>query len=149
MESTDKSSCCGVGNDTLVSVGLVLLRLAAGGFMLTHGWQKLSNFETFSAMFPDPVGLGPGLSLGLIVFAEFFCSILLLVGLFTRLAAIPLIIGMAVAAFVVHGADPFAAKELSLIYLFTYVALVFTGPGKFSIDYLLRNVYAKIRVPFV
>ena len=149
MESAHKSGFCGVGNDTLVSVGLVLLRLAAGGFMLTHGWQKLSNFETLSAVFPDPVGLGPGLSLGLIVFAEFFCSILLLVGLFTRLAAIPLIIGMAVAAFVVHGADPFAAKELSLIYLFTYVALVFTGPGKFSIDYLLRNVYAKIRAPFL
>ena len=57
--------------------------------------------------------------------------------------------GMAVAAFVVHGADPFAAKELSLIYLFIYAALVFTGPGKFSIDYLLRNVYAKIRAPFL
>jgi putative oxidoreductase len=78
------------------------------------------------------------------VFAEFFCSILLILGLFTRLAAIPLVIGMAVAAFVVHGADPFAAKELSLLYLFIYVALIFTGPGRHSVDYVLRIVYAKI-----
>ncbi|MDD2996001.1 MAG: DoxX family protein [Paludibacter sp.] len=145
MENTTKSTCCGISNDTLVSYGLVVLRLAAGIFMLTHGWQKLSNFDTFSAVFPDPIGLGSGLSLGLIVFAEFFCSILLILGLFTRLAAIPLVIGMAVAAFVMHGADPFAAKELSLLYLFIYLALIFTGPGRHSVDYVLRNVYAKIQ----
>lgn len=148
MESANKSNCCGVDKDSLTSVALFVLRLAAGVFMLTHGWQKLSNFEMLSAVFPDPIGWGSGLSLGMIVFAEFFCSILLILGLFTRLSTIPLIIGMGVAAFVIHGADPFAAKELSLLYLFMYVVLLIAGAGKISVDYLLRNFYAKICAPF-
>jgi putative oxidoreductase len=97
-----------------------------------------------SNVFPDPIGLGSELSLALIVFAEFACSILVMLGLFTRLSIIPLIIGMLVAAFVVHGADPFASKELSLLYLAIYIAIGFVGAGKFSFDYLLRNVYSKV-----
>lgn len=144
MKNNNQPTCCGINNDTWNSVGVLILRLAVGIFMLTHGWQKLSNFEMLSSVFPDPIGLGSSLSLGMIVFAEFFCSILILLGLFTRLSAIPLIIGMLVAAFVAHGNDPFAIKELSLLYLSAYVTIAFTGAGKFSADYLLRNTYSKI-----
>lgn len=70
------------------------------------------------------------LGLSLIIFAEFFCSIALILGLFTRLATIPLIIGMGVAAFVAHGADPFSVKEMSLLYLGIYVTLLLTGSEK-------------------
>ena len=97
-----------------------------------------------SAAFPDPLGVGSTLSLGLIIFAEFFCSALIILGLFTRLATIPLMIGMIVAAFIIHGNDPFAVKELSLFYLSLYVGLIFTGAGKYSLDYLLRDYYAII-----
>lgn len=126
-------------NESLKNIGLLILRVAAGAFMLTHGWQKLSNFDVLQSVFPDPIGLGSGASLTLIIFAEFFCSILLILGAFTRLAVIPLIIGMLVAAFGAHGADPFSAKELSLLYLAIYIAFGFTGAGKFSVDYILRR----------
>jgi len=116
------------------SIGLLLLRLALGGFMLTHGLKKLSNFETISAKFMSFLGLGGGISLGLAVFAEVGCALLILLGLFTRLATIPLIITMLVAAFIAHGADPFGKKEMALLYLFGYACLAFIGPGKFSID---------------
>ncbi len=144
MEVRNNNECSKSCKANLTDYGLVIFRLVLGGFMLSHGWQKLSNFEMFSTAFPDPIGLGASVSLSMIIFAEFFCSILLILGLFTRLATIPLIIGMAVAAFVIHGNDPFATKELSLLYLISYVGILFTGAGKYSIDYLLRNFYSSI-----
>ena len=100
---------------------LLFLRLFIGGMMLSHGWTKLATFSVLSATFPDPLGVGSTLSLLLILFAEVGCSCLLIFGLMTRLAALPLMFGMLMAFFVIHGADPFAVRELPLLYLGVYV----------------------------
>lgn len=119
-----------------VDLGLLLLRIGAGGLMLTHGTPKLIKlFGGEEIAFADPFGLGMGVTLALAVFAEFICSILLIVGLGTRLAAIPLMITMAVAAFLVHAADPFQRKELAIIYLLVFTVLLITGAGKHSLDF--------------
>jgi len=124
-------------NATHLSV--LLLRLAAGGFMLTHGYGKLQQLMTGEFQFADPIGVGPEVSLVLAVFAEFFCSLLVMLGLGTRLATIPLIVTMAVAAFIAHGADPFGRKEMALLYLVIYVVLLLTGSGKYSVDRLISG----------
>ncbi len=129
------SKCCKNPTDW----GLLVLRLVAGIFMLTHGWAKLSNFSEMSGQFPAMLGMSSQMGLILIIFAEFFCSIALILGLFTRLATIPLIIGMAVAAFMAHATDPFSARELPLLYLGVYVTLLLAGPGKYAIDTLIYN----------
>lgn len=117
--------------------GLLVLRLGAGGFMMfAHGWGKLSGFSEYKEMFPDPIGLGSSLSLGLAVGAEFFCALAIVIGLFTRFASIPLVITMLVAALVVHADDPFQKKELALMYLVPFISLLLTGPGKFSVDHI-------------
>lgn len=82
------------------------------------------------------LGLGDELSLLLIIFAEFFCSILLILGIATRAVVIPLIIGMLVIICMVHGDDPFRDKEHGLLFLVPYIVLFITGPGKYSLDYL-------------
>lgn len=124
----------------LASVGLVFLRLGLGVFMLAlHGWGKLTRLANGNMAFADPLGIGQGTSLVLATFAEFACSILLVLGLFTRLACVPLIVTMAVAAFMVHGGDPWAKKELAYLYLSGYLALIFMGPGKFSVDALIMK----------
>ena len=92
-----------------------------------------------SAKFADPYGLGATVSLALAVFAEFFCSLLVVTGTFTRLATIPLIVTMLTAFLLIHGADPFPRKELALMYLVPFVTLFVTGPGRFSVDYLILN----------
>lgn len=124
-------------NNIAVQFSLLILRLSAGGFMLTHGFPKLQRLLDGNFRFGDPIGLGPEVSLVLAVFAEFICSILIMLGLGTRLAAIPLIVTMSVAAFVSHGNDAFAKKELALIYLVSFVVVLLTGPGKISFDYLI------------
>lgn len=120
---------------TTGSFGLLILRVFAGATMaIAHGWGKLAGFSEKSGGFPDPIGLGSPTALGLAVFAEFFCSLAIILGLFTRAAAIPLLITMLVAAFMIHGDDPFQKKELALFYGAVFLTLIFTGAGKFSVD---------------
>lgn len=115
---------------------LLLMRLVFGLCMVYgHGWRKLGRlFGGEEITFADPFGIGPAPSLALVVFAEVVCAVLLAIGLFTRLALIPLIITMLVAAFGAHWADPFSDKEMAILYLTAYTALILTGPGWFSVD---------------
>ncbi len=127
-------------HDQLSSIGLLILRLFTGGCMLlAHGWGKLTGFGDLSSKFPDPIGLGSTPSLALAVFAEVFCAIAIMLGLFTRAAAIPLLITMLVAAFVIHGDDPFQKKEFALLYAAPFLMLIFTGAGSLSIDAKLKR----------
>lgn len=126
--------------DFIPSLGLLLFRIVFGGFMLVgHGWGKLMSFSEKAASFPDPLGIGPELSMVSAIFCEVVCSALVVLGLATRFAILPLVFTMVVAAFVVHGGDPLfmgngAAKEPALIYLIAFALLFFTGPGCFSVD---------------
>ncbi len=126
-------------NESGYSWGLLVIRIAAASLMIPHGLAKLENFSQMSQQFPDPLGVGSALSLSLIISAEFFASILLLFGLFTRLALIPLIFGMGVAVFVIHGADPMQVKELAVLYMLVFVGLIITGPGKYSVDRIIAD----------
>jgi len=128
------------GNQTTaVDLSLLLIRVAAGGFMLTHGWGKLVKLVNGNFEFGDPIGLGVEVSLALTVFAEILCAFFVLIGLFTRLSAIPLIITMVVAVFVVHLDHDFGKKEMGLFFLINYLALFLSGAGKYSVDSILRN----------
>jgi len=122
-------------NGSLASLGLFILRVAVCAMMLTHGMNKLLHFSEISPHF-NPIGLGVPLSLILVIFAEVFCAIAVLFGFLTRLAVIPLMITMCVAVHF-HAGQPFAAKELALLYLVFYTTLLITGPGRYSIDRLL------------
>ena len=124
-----------------VSLAALILRLGAGFLMLTHGIPKLEMLlNPAEVQFPGVLGLSPALSLGLAVFAEVFCSILIIVGLGTRFATIPLIITMLIAVFLIHGGDPFARQEMGLLYLFLYVPLLILGSGKSSLDQVLKRL---------
>ncbi len=83
--------------------------------------------------------MSPELSLGLTVFSEVLCSVLIFIGLGTRFAAIPLLFTMLVAVLYIHGADPFIKKELGVHYSVAYLVLLITGSGRYSIDHLLSQ----------
>jgi putative oxidoreductase len=119
---------------------LLVLRVAIAAMMLAHGIPKLQMLLSGgSAAFPGVLGMAPALALTLAVFAEVVCSLFILFGLGTRLAAIPLIITMLVAVLIVHANDPFARQELGVHYLLFYVVLLFAGSGKYSADYYISG----------
>lgn len=118
--------------------GLLIARVAIAVLMLVHGLPKLAMLvsgETIS--FPGILGMSPEVSLFLAVFSEVVCSLLILFGLGTRLAVLPLIVTMLVAAFYFHLGDPFSSKEPGLLYILVYVLLLVTGSGKYSLDRLV------------
>lgn len=118
-----------------VNISLLLLRVVWGATMIpAHGWPKLAGFDNKKAAFMDFMGLGSTLSLGLAVFAEFFCSLLLIAGLFTRLAVLPLIITMLVIM-KQHEWTLIGTHE-SVIFFFTgYMLILILGPGRYSLDH--------------
>ena len=117
-----------------VDLGLLALRFAGAGFMLTHGWGKFLKVIDGDFTFGDPIGLGPTLSLILTAFAEFICSILILVGFKGRIASIFVMFTMLVAAFIRHADDPWRKKEFPLLYFFIFLAIFLMGTGKYGVD---------------
>lgn len=118
-----------------INIALFIARIAIGGLMLAHGLPKLEMlFSGEPIQFPGIMGMGSTLSLGLAIFAEVICSFLILIGLGTRLATIPLIITMLIAVIHIHGADAFSAKEMGIHYLLMYLVLLILGSGKYSLD---------------
>lgn len=120
-------------------LGLLFLRIVSGAVMLTHGYPKFQKVLEGNLAFGDPIGIGQVPSLYLATFAEFLCAILVIIGLYTRLSLIPLIINMATAFFIVHSADDFGIKELSLLFLGMFLVLFLTGPGRYSVDNKLNK----------
>lgn len=125
------------------SVFLLAARLIFGLTFMSHGWQKWNQAETLLQTFPDPLGVGSQTSLMLALFAEIICPIAFILGFLYRLALLPMLFTMVIAFFVVHGADPFAVRELSFLYLALFTLLLLTGPGRFSIDNLIKHALNK------
>lgn len=120
-----------------VDAGLLVLRVWLGlSLLILHGWTKLTTFSETASKFPDPLGVGSAVSLGLAIFAEVACAILIALGLLTRAAALVQVILMSVAFFLVHKAalsGP-GSGELAFIYLAGFLTLLLTGPGRYSFD---------------
>ena len=101
--------------------------------LIRHGVPKLDKLSDSSG-FPDPLGIGSTASLILCLIGEFLAPVLIIIGLKTKLAAIPAAITMAVAVFIVHASDPLARKEMAILYLFAFLVIFLAGPGSFSVD---------------
>jgi putative oxidoreductase len=124
-------------SDNTIAFSLLMLRLTMGGLMIPHGADKLMKFAAKSSTFADPFNIGSTTSMALTIFAELFCAVFIVAGLMTRLACIPLIIAMSVAVFSAHHGRIFGEAEHAALYLGGFIALLFAGPGKISMDKLI------------
>lgn len=109
---------------------LLLLRLWYGlPMLILHGWPKMTKFAEMAGQFPDPLGVGPRNSLILALVGEVLCSVLLVLGLFTRFAALVAALTMAVAFGAVHGFALTGERngEMAYVYLGVFIALFFAG----------------------
>lgn len=125
-------------SNTAFNIGMLILRVTSGALILVHGYDKLVKFGQMKSQFLNFMGIGSSLSLTLTIFAEFFCAIFLIVGLFTRLAVLPLIINMSVALVMAHNYDLFGEGEKATLFLAAFVTILFCGPGKISVDGMIK-----------
>ncbi len=137
-------------NNTRLDVGILLLRILIGAVMAFIGYEKLIHANEMIAndywkTQVNFLGLGSAVSVWLTIFAEFFCSVFLIIGLFTRLSLIPLIFCMSYIVFVLdkfsvisHGEHGYQVST-AFVYLIIYMVLMLTGAGKLSIDRFLFN----------
>jgi putative oxidoreductase len=114
--------------------GLLLLRLTFGLMIMSHGLGKVQALIAGKTAFADPIGIGEAPSLALAAFAEFLCALAVVLGFKTRWAAIPVVVTMLVAVFIVHAGDGWEKQEFPLLYASAFLALVFTGGGRYAVD---------------
>jgi len=118
-----------------IDLGLLILRVGLSAMMLTHGISKFTDFVGGdTAIAGDPIGLGTFISSILVLIAEFIAPILIIIGLKTRLMAIPVIIAMGVAVFIAHAGDPIGDKEMAILYLVGFTSIALMGAGRYSLD---------------
>lgn len=115
----------------------LLLRLTFGGLFVYFGYMKISMYDQILPIFGDVIGIGSKLSLNLVIFAEFFCGILIVLGFVTRLAVIPIFIAMTVAYFFAHAKDSFDVKSQVFLFICLCIVVFILGSGKYSLDSLI------------
>lgn len=125
-----------------VSLLILLLRIFFGVLFFMHGLDKMMNFQYLSDTYPSILGFGSYMTLMVTIFCEFCCSLFLISGLMVRVMLIPMIIAMAVAFFDVHDAM-MPEGELALIYMVVFVFLYITGPGRYSLDFMIDSKFQK------
>lgn len=122
----------------LTASGLLFLRVMAALLLLfIHGLPKLLNWSTELQRIEDPFGLGAALTLGLAVFAEVVCPLLLILGVAARLACLPVLAVLLIALVVVHPDWTLEQGQFAWLLVALYGGLAMTGPGAYSVAGLL------------
>ncbi|MEO6488669.1 MAG: DoxX family protein [Ferruginibacter sp.] len=121
------------------NTAMLLMRLVFGILLMFHGYTKLTHFNEYKGKFMDFMGMGMPSSLALVIFAEFFCALFIVIGVFTRLATIPIIITMAVALYSAHKMQVFDAGEMVTLFLGGFITILILGPGRISVDGMISK----------
>jgi putative oxidoreductase len=122
-------------------VVLLVARVTVGGLFVSTGWGKVHNLAKVTAYFHELGIPMPGLNAVLASFSELICGTLLLVGLASRLASLPLVVTMTVALLTalrgnIHG-FPDLFGQVEWTYLVILLTIAVFGPGLVSIDALV------------
>ena len=119
----------------------LLFRVVVGLSLMTHGYSKLMRLVEGKVWGRTHLFFNEEVSFALITFAEFFAPLLIILGLGTRLFAIPVIYAFIIIVFDAHWGDPFTKMEKGLLFLISYVFIFMVGPGKISLDNLISKKY--------
>jgi putative oxidoreductase len=121
-------------------LGKLVLRLTLGIFMLLHGIAKISGGTEGIGKMLEGIGLPAFFAYGVYV-GEVIAPVLVILGLYARIGAALIVVNMLFALLLVHRAEVFLigksggwALELQGFFLFTALALVLMGPGRYSVN---------------
>lgn len=114
--------------------GLLFLRVTAALLLMQiHGLPKLLHWPDALQQIEDPFGLGATLTLSLAIFAEVLCPLLLIAGLYARLACLPIIAVLLVALALVHPDWSLEQGQFAWWMLVIFTSLALTGPGPYRL----------------
>jgi putative oxidoreductase len=116
------------------NTAMFLMRLVFGILLMNHGYGKLIHFNETAAHMPILFGMSSTITTALVVFAEFFCALFVILGLFTRLACLPILISFSYALTKAHNWDVFGKGEMATLFLGAFLVILIIGPGKVSVD---------------
>jgi putative oxidoreductase len=127
---------------------LLALRLIYGGQFFMTGRGKLMNLEGTTSFFTDLHIPAPGFHAALVGTTELAGGALLVLGLGTRFAAIPLTASMVVAYLTAHREDAFKSlddftAQTPYQFLLACLLLLAFGPGRAALDALMRHRFTK------
>jgi putative oxidoreductase len=121
-------------------LGLLILRVWAGlSLFRLHGIEKIINFSGMLSHFPDPLHIGPLPSLIFALLSDSICSVLVMLGLMTRLASLIIVINLFVVFIFMHNFS-FMQEHAQLVYVYlgAFLAILASGAGKISVDNLIK-----------
>lgn len=122
-------------SDNAFNFAILVQRVVTGLLLLIgHGLPRISNFSQLSQVFYDPFHIGHRNSLILVILAELFCSMFLILGLFTRIVAFVIVVNLSIAVFIYHSGQPLKVVDLPSIYLVSVFTIMILGPGRISVD---------------
>jgi putative oxidoreductase len=119
-----------------IDIAFLILRVWVGASLFVkHGLEKILHFQSMATHFPDPIHVGPKVGLIYALITDALCSVLVAVGFVTRLASFLIVVNLLVVfGFIHHFSFMEDNAELVYLYLGTFIVLIFTGGGRYSID---------------
>lgn len=123
--------------------GLLVLRVGVCLILfIKHGYGKIFDFSQMAHHFPDPFHIGMTASLIIAMISDGICSLLIVVGLATRWASLYAFVNILVAWVFVHHflflGNQADHGELVLLFVVVMAAIFIAGPGRYSVDHLLK-----------
>ena len=132
------------------SFGLLILRISIGTMLIHHGYEKTADINNFADAFVRPIGIPfPILSSYIAAYSEIYGSWLLIVGLFTRFAALSIVgtIGVAIYHAIVTAGFNIYLLELLILYMGGSLCILLLGSGDFALDRFLKRFRIKFPKP--
>jgi putative oxidoreductase len=127
----------------LFDLSMLLFRMGISiELIVVHGFKKLGVGVTEAEQIPNPLNLPEVFNHGFAVASSLFFPIFVIVGLFTRLAIVPMLTVTLTGYFVLHWNDSLLVKDVPFMYSVVYLLVLALGPGRYSIDYW---IYKKLK----
>jgi putative oxidoreductase len=121
------------------TLGMFFIRAATGLIFIMHGWMKIQNLSAMNGFFTNKLGLPPGTAT-FIALVELIGGLMLILGVWARVAGVVLGIEMLVAIFLTLPTNTaFGGHELEIMLMAASFSIALTGTGRLRLTHLFEH----------
>ncbi len=127
-------------NGRMSHFALLFFRVAVSfELLIAHGLKKIGVGVAIAETVPNPLGIPEFFNQAFAIVANIIMPLFIAMGLFTKIATLPILAITLTGYFIVHFHDPIAVKDIPFMYSVCFLFITFAGPGKYSLDYYFLN----------